>query len=172
MPETRTLERFGEKQKEQIKDALRDGLAGRRAVMRAYENMAERVSDSETRTMLRRFADEERQEHEAAERICQRYGVDAGAIEGIRAEVAAFLGKMLVGGQKPPYSDVRDLTLLYGVESSGHVGASFLVEPARALGDDDWTRAIERSRERAASHLDYLKGRIEELSRQAFPSTR
>lgn len=162
------MQQLTEQQREQVKDALKDGLAGRKAMMRAYETIGERVKDSETKTMLRRFADEEKMEYQKAEEVCRRYGVDVGAVENIRNEVVAFLGKAILSGGKGVYGDIRDLTMLYGAESSAHVAAEPIHKLARQLGDNDWANVIEGSRERCRSHADYLEGRIGDLSREAF----
>lgn len=167
-PATRKLETLNETQRNQIKDALKDGLAGRKALMRAYESIMDRVKDSETKAMLRRFHEEEKQEYQKAEEICRRYNIDVGAVENIKAEVGAFLGKALLSGSKGAYGDMRDLLMLYGVECSGRAGAKPMKKVATMVGDTDWTNAIERSRERADSHIDYLEGRIDSLSGEAF----
>lgn len=151
-----------------MQTALKDAFAGRKALLRAYEHMADRVEDPETKSMLHRLRGEEEQEREEAERICSKYGVDVGLIEGLRGEVTAFLGKSLLSGSKGAYGDMRDLLILYGAESSGHAGARPMKDLAQQLRDDEWARAVERSLERSESHMEALETRIQDLARDAF----
>ncbi|HVL49160.1 MAG TPA: hypothetical protein VM889_11430 [Candidatus Thermoplasmatota archaeon] len=168
-PGTTPHARLPDEHREKLAKALQDGLAGRKALMRAYEMVSERVSDPAAKSTLKRFAQEEKEEYEAGAEITRRYGGDPGGVTNIKNEVVAFLGKGIFMSGEKPYADARDFAILCGMESAGHVAANAMKPVAERVGDPAWKTAVEQSITRAESHIEYLRNRAIEAGNQAIP---
>ncbi|HWG92383.1 MAG TPA: hypothetical protein VNZ52_16165 [Candidatus Thermoplasmatota archaeon] len=151
---------------EALARVLQEGLAGRKALMRAYETVAERVPDEEIKGLLQQFAEEERREYAIAEGIVREHGGDPTRISGIRDEVVQLLSRRMFSSGETPYSMVRDLTILYGMEAAGQLGAKSLQPVAENLDDARWRSALMESVDRAKVHMDSLRGCVESYSSQ------
>ncbi len=154
--------------KEHLAKALQEGLIGRKALLRTYERVAEEVQDADIQAKCREFAEDEKKEYEEAVEITRRYGGDPGAIQGVKEEVAGFLGKQVISGGSEPYHCAKDLATLHGLEAAGYAGASFMKKVADRAGDSQWSDAVNQSIHTAERHMEYLGEKVGELGNQAF----
>lgn len=153
----------------ELREALQDGLAGRKALLRAYEAVIAHVDDEDVKRKLEAFAEEEREEYLVGEALCQRLGADPGRVRDIRNEVMAFLGRRLFTSGESPLNDARQLAILYGMESTGHLGAEVMKEIAERQHDPDWVAVCDRSIERSQAHMEFLHDCATRLIHEEVP---